>query len=469
MTSKCCICDEKFNNREHAPINCMYCSHQGCRTCCKTYILGQSTAKCMGPSCGKEWTRKFLVEQFPKSFIVGELKQHQERLLFEKELALLPAAQQIIEEKKEKQRLLHEKHIEIREVRQRIKVHCRELTAILDKLQREERALELKKPVTTPKTFIRACSVEDCRGFLSTKWKCGLCDTYTCPECYVTKSKTDNDPHECKPDDLATARLMKTDTKCCPKCATGIFKIDGCDQMWCTQCHTAFSWNTGRVETRIHNPHYYEYQRNHGIPIPRAEGDDGDVRCNGQAIALQNYDAGIIEFNLKTYLGLERGATLDGVALDIVEEMSTIIRSAIHLQQVLLPRYENNANDTNLDLRIEYLNKVVSKDTFQTNVQRRNKKREKKQEMYDIINLFITTVTDIRSRLTNELKETINVADLTLKNVIAIVRETDHIVEYVNTCLDETAKTFNSTPYMIEISKRDFVLIKKPVAAGTKR
>ena len=460
MTSKCGICDEKLNIRERSPINCPSCSHQACRTCCKTYILGQSVAKCMVPSCAKEWSRKFLVEQFPKSFISGQWKDHQEQVLFEKELALLPAAQQIIEEKKEKQRLLHEKHIEITEVNERIKKHCRELNAIRDRLRMEERALELKKVITAPKTFIRACSVEDCRGFLSTKWKCGLCDTYTCPDCYVTKSKNCNDHHECNADDLATAKLMKTDTKCCPKCATGIFKIDGCDQMWCTQCHTAFSWNTGQVETRIHNPHYYEYQRKHGIPIPRAQGD---IQCGGQELVLQNYDAEIIEFNLKRYLGLELGTTLDGVAVDIVEEMSTIIRSGIHLREVVLPRFRITDDDNNLDLRIQYLNKVINKDTFQTSVERKNKLREKKQEMYEVINLFITTVTDIRSRLNNELKETIDAVDLTLSNVIAIVRETDHIVEYVNSCLDDIAKTFNCKSKMIEISKKDFVLVPAPV------
>ena len=40
--------------------------------------------------------------------------------------------------------------------------------------------------------------------------------------------------------------------------------------MWCTQCHTAFSWKSGQIQTRVHNPHYYEWLRennsNNNVP-----------------------------------------------------------------------------------------------------------------------------------------------------------------------------------------------------------
>ena len=63
--------------------------------------------------------------------------------------------------------------------------------------------------------------------------------------------------------------MIKKETKPCPSCATPIFKIQGCDQMWCTQCHIAFSWRTGmRVNGVIHNPHFYQWQREGGGAAP---------------------------------------------------------------------------------------------------------------------------------------------------------------------------------------------------------
>ena len=118
------------------------------------------------------------------------------------------------------------------------------------------------------KSFIMRCQVENCQGFLSTQYKCGLCKTNTCPTCYTVK----DEGHVCNPDDVSSARMIREETKPCPTCTTRIYKIDGCDQMWCIECKTAFSWKSGEiVNGKIHNPHYYEYLRKTQGFVPRAD------------------------------------------------------------------------------------------------------------------------------------------------------------------------------------------------------
>jgi hypothetical protein len=61
----------------------------------------------------------------------------------------------------------------------------------------------------------------------------------------------------------------------------GIFKTEGCDQMWCVSCKTAFSWRSGNIlNGPIHNPEYYDFQRRQQANgnIPR---QPGDVLCGG--------------------------------------------------------------------------------------------------------------------------------------------------------------------------------------------
>ena len=94
-------------------------------------------------------------------------------------------------------------------------------------------------------TFIRKCPSDGCEGFLSSAWKCGVCDIWACAKCFEEKGYEKDAEHTCKADDLASAELIKKETKGCPSCGTRIFKISGCDQMWCTACHIAFSWRTG--------------------------------------------------------------------------------------------------------------------------------------------------------------------------------------------------------------------------------
>ena len=78
---------------------------------------------------------------------------------------------------------------------------------------------------TTPAVqFIRACPNNDCRGFLSTRYKCGVCGIKTCSHCLEIKKEN----HKCNEDDLKSAEVIRRDTKPCPSCGTCISKIEGC-------------------------------------------------------------------------------------------------------------------------------------------------------------------------------------------------------------------------------------------------
>ena len=122
--------------------------------------------------------------------------------------------------------------------------------------------------------FIMNCQVTGCKGYLSTKYKCGLCEKTTCSTCLTLKEHG----HECKEDDVSTVRMIRKETKPCPKCGSRISKIDGCDQMWCVECKTAFSWKSGHiVNGTIHNPHYYEYLRKEKGFVPRADNPCGEI------------------------------------------------------------------------------------------------------------------------------------------------------------------------------------------------
>jgi hypothetical protein len=86
----------------------------------------------------------------------------------------------------------------------------------------------LKKGEVEKKKFVRRCTFTGCNGFLSTAWKCEMCENWSCPDCFEVKGLDRNAEHVCSPDNLATAELLRRDTKPCPKCGEMISKIDGC-------------------------------------------------------------------------------------------------------------------------------------------------------------------------------------------------------------------------------------------------
>ena len=120
----------------------------------------------MEGKCGKEWPRKFLVQNFPKTFINGPLKKVREKYLLDRELALLPATQSVVEaiiEKEEKQK------------------EVQELDKLIRSLERQRGTLVWgMNNVVAKKSqkFTRCCPAPECRGFLSTQWKCGLCNLW---------------------------------------------------------------------------------------------------------------------------------------------------------------------------------------------------------------------------------------------------------------------------------------------------
>jgi hypothetical protein len=244
----------------------------------------------------------------------------------------------------------------------------------------------------------------------------------------------------CNPDDVATAKLLAKDTKPCPKCATGIFKIDGCDQMWCTQCRTAFSWRTGAIETHIHNPHYFEWmRRNNGGVAPRNPGDNGGCAELGHLFGGQIYHL------LETKSGKKK---LDHKPAKLSKTVYDITRSIIHLREVELPKYRVDEVENNVSLRVKYMRNKITKEEFQKLIQQANKRNEKKRETYGILQLLVTTVTDILNRVRQNI---VYCKDKEFDEALKTLLEVNEITEYTNECLTDISNTYNSKPKHIQL------------------
>lgn len=315
--------------------------------------------------------------------------------------------------------------------------------------------------------FIRACPIESCRGFLSKQWKCGICGIFTCQKCNVPKSRnnvknpeTDNNnddeesEHICNPDDVATAELLANDTKPCPKCGTGIFKIDGCDQMWCTECRTAFNWRTGMLENgHVHNPHYFEYQRRIGNNVRNIM----DIPCGG--FAPDEFHGIIHHLMLNVTSTLSRDAVerekrgLKPFAKDVprqlVRETDNYTMSIHHYAAYILPRYRPDAIQNNLELRVSYLTKEISEDEFKSALSREAKQFNKRIEIGQVIQTVIYGMGDILTRLIQFLQTT-NDEDLGTNycnpdEIFKILREIDALIDYANECLEFICKQYKLT------------------------
>jgi len=285
---ECNICCDPFNKSNHLPIVCEHgsCQYKMCSACVRAYLLTSTNEPhCM--ECKQPWSAKFVLV-LSKKWMAETYRPHRERMILDIELSKMADTMKKAEQYKEifKERIFREKAAQqIRELKLHIEHVNREIQHSLGKCARLRRGDDAEggdaAAATERNAFFMPCSVQTCNGMLSTQYKCGICDNYTCNECHETIGPQKTGEHTCNPDNVASAQAIKKETKQCPGCHNRIYRAEGCSQMWCTGCHTAFDWNTGRkvVSGTLHNPHWLEYQRNlNNGAAPRAPGD---VPCGG--------------------------------------------------------------------------------------------------------------------------------------------------------------------------------------------
>lgn len=260
-------------------------------------------------------------------------------------------------------------------------------TAIRSEWQNRQLYLNGDGAPTQRREFIMKCADETCRGFLSTAYKCGTCEKWTCAHCLVVVGTEKDAAHTCDPNTVETAKAIKTETRPCPKCGTRIFKIDGCDQMWCIMdgCQTAFSWDTGHVVTgKVHNPHYYEWlRRNGGGTAPR---EVGDIPCGGLPAIHELF---------RVMRSDEIPATVKGV----IFETHRNLRELIDMRLYDFPARPPNL--VNKDIDVHYLMNNLSEDEWKRQLELSEAKFQRKKEIGQILQTLATAGADLMNHVVN--------------------------------------------------------------------
>jgi hypothetical protein len=412
----CSICFESFNKILNVKVTCPFCDLEACKTCVQTYLLLDShEAHCM--KCKHEFNREFIDTFCTKTFRNRDYRIHREKILYDREIARMPETQPHVTRELEI-RSLKVSYVYLISLAAKMGSHPDFALGVQICLFNNFReasvdvmnniyALRHDTPIITGTAYALAvkCPSVECHGFLIDDVTCGICKVTFCEKCHEVNDCVVG--HECDPDTVKTIKLLKRDTKPCPKCNVPIHKIEGCAQMWCTQCYTAFDWRTGNVEMgRIHNPHYFEFKKR--------TREHGDIPCGGRPCYRELF---------------ETGASKE--ILDVAIELWRMERELLYKYGYIF--------EGNLRLRMKYMMNEMKIDIFKKELQRRDKYNCKMKDIQDIYRMFIDTVGDILRQYM-----------LNMKNDDICMKEVSELTDYTNTVMSNIRARYDSKiPHLI--------------------
>lgn len=166
----------------------------------------------------------------------------------------------------------------------------------------------------------------------------------------------------------------------------------------------------------IHNPHFYQWQRaNNGGVAPRRG---------------ERYDCG----GMPCIRMLRHIIDRRGYKFPNWEECH---RSVGHVRGHVMRRYPQRVGvEDHGDLRLKFLLKDIDEDEWLTQLRRRQKKVEKNQEVHNILDMYVVTLTDLFQRFATSHFD--------------IREETAALCKYVNNQLENISRRYNNVVPFID-------------------
>lgn len=172
----------------------------------------------------------------------------------------------------------------------------------------------------------------------------------------------------CDNNNYKTCQMIIKDSKQCPKCKNYIQRIYGCNQMFCTICHTCFNWVTLEIldKVNVNNPELIEYLKINNSNITSTS----NISCD-----TIDYDFNILIHKL---LSNEFDKVTDKIIFKLIDYYDKFIEIKNYLnndyfnqlhnqQQLLLKKYKIKYisitfdSDYNKVIINNYRNKILNK------------------------------------------------------------------------------------------------------------
>jgi hypothetical protein len=361
----CSICDEERVEF----VACQRCHDESCRECfCTTLLYADLEPKCMHDKCRVPLPYETLILSTPPEWFNGPYREHRSTLLAKREAAQLQETQAAV--------TAYHTALIIRGRNHFLNLPVRLQDNVKRCIRERGRGFEGfdfdSEDNSKPKGLQLPCPAPGCHGLINDN-VCAACATEICPECHEILK----DGHRCNMGTVLTIRAIFKDARPCPKCAARISKISGCDQMFCTQCHTTYDWETGDILAgQVHNPHYFAWLATQQPVVERLVAN-GEYQCD-QYLSYQNLNRCFRQSTIgESYLLRGRLPSVNDLLAPLPSHAHYYL-AFLRLRDNILDVRANSGNHANvqpvnnLDLRVRLVTNEITREQLRTEVYKRD-------------------------------------------------------------------------------------------------
>ena len=391
MQRKVCeICTE--SKRKDQMARCIHCVQESCKKCFAQYLMVDGTKPKM--CC------MFCSSTLSKEYIRGNTTKN-EYIQIRKRVLLYEFNQKVMSEKHVIMQMDAVRKQATSKLNETLKER-RELKRLIDtNMQRcAELRNTIRNPHITPNTsYVKHCCLAECNAILDDQLRCTQCGYISCENCLSAYKKDES--HHCSKRAMEDAQSLKKEAKPCPQCSTFISKVEGCDQMWCVECKTAFSWRTGAImnseSIMYENPHrsaflrqqvkgYYHY----GIFYKEMEPSYSKLRSH------------LLKFVKQRELPKDYVHNVMAIKQNVAE-----LHHALHT----ITERVNNTKSESFEDRLRYITHEVNDARMANMLWKHEQHHEKWLALRKILDEYVVKATDQLQELLSQLKATTSTVD----------------------------------------------------------
>lgn len=350
---ECSICYSevpKIHKKKNNCLECPQCNHLFCVDCQKQY----AKAECI--NCHLTFKHRFIQELLGQSFIDKVIKP-----------AII--AEIMVEQKQELK-------------------NVQPLVEWERELRKQKKNTRFGIPMTLPErpsvettknlNHIFPCPDSNCRGFIE-NGTCGVCNYAVCTMCREQKHEN----HVCCVETLQSIAALAQDSKPCPKCCAIIYRTDGCNHMFCTNCRTHFDWVSGKILKTSSNGHYLHLQQFSQNVATReienvgdcSEENEGRFSIFHHRIALDDIDQESLPLNLIHALWMDSNSI-------------RLAKRKLYNEQTIQETTRQNLQEQ----QVRYLLNDVSEDAWSKQVYQIIRKKNLSLLYAEVFNIYLETV-----------------------------------------------------------------------------